>query len=147
MIKVSIKLDKRRRLNSGKFPLKFKVARKDSAIYIPTGYELKEDEWDAKNEKVKGLPEQRVINMKLIKRLSLLNDKIVQLQEEGKLRYFSNKKLSLYLSNDEDEQEYKKIIFSKLRWMLSLRLRIMKAQSWSIQQLQAKSATIATMNL
>lgn len=59
------------------------------------------------NEKVKGLPEQRVINMKLIKRLSLLNDKIVQLQEEGKLRYFSNKKLSLYLSNDEDEQEYK----------------------------------------
>ena len=29
MIKVSIKLDKRRRLNSGKFPLKFKVARKD----------------------------------------------------------------------------------------------------------------------
>ena len=111
MIKVSIKLDKRRRLNSGKFPLKFKVARKDSAIYIPTGYELKEDEWDAKNEKVKGLPEQRVINMKLMKRLSLLNDKIVQLQEEGKLRYFSNKKLSLYLSNDEDEQEYKNHLF------------------------------------
>lgn len=111
MIKVSIKLDKRRRLNSGRFPLKFKVARKDSAIYIPTGYELKEDEWDAKNEKVKGLPEQRVINMKLMKRLSLLNDKIVQLQEEGKLRYFSNKKLSLYLSNDEDEQEYKNHLF------------------------------------
>ena len=111
MIKVSIKLDKRRRLNSGKFPLKFKVARKDSAIYIPTGYELKEDEWDAKNEKVKGLPEHRVINMKLMKRLSLLNDKIVQLQEEGKLRYFSNKKLSLYLSNDEDEQEYKNHLF------------------------------------
>lgn len=111
MIKVSIKLDKRRRLNSGKFPLKFKVARKDSAIYIPTGYELKEDEWDARNEKVKGLPEQRVINMKLMKRLSLLNDKIVQLQEEDKLRYFSNKKLSLYLSNDEDEQEYKNHLF------------------------------------
>ena len=28
MIKVSIKLDKRRRLNNGKYPLKFKVARK-----------------------------------------------------------------------------------------------------------------------
>lgn len=111
MIKVSIKLDKRRRLNSGKFPLKFKVARKDSAIYIPTGYELKEDEWDAKNEKVKGLPEQRVINMKLMKRLSLLNDKIVQLQEEGKLRYFSNKKLTLYLSNEEDKTEYENHLF------------------------------------
>jgi len=111
MIKISIKLDKRRRLNSGRFPLKFKVARKDSAIYIPTGYELKEDEWDAKNEKVKGIPEQRVINMKLMKRISLLNDKIVQLQEEGKLRYFSNKKLSLYLSNEEDKTDYENHLF------------------------------------
>ena len=111
MIKISIKLDKRRRLNSGRFPLKFKVARKDSAIYIPTGYELKEEEWDAKNEKVKGIPEQRVINIKLMKRISLLNDKIVQLQEEGKLRYFSNKKLLLYLSNEEDKTDYENHLF------------------------------------
>lgn len=128
MIKVSIKLDKRRRLNSGKFPLKFKVARKDSAIYIPTGYELKEDEWDAKNEKVKGLPEQRVINMKLMKRLSLLNDKIVQLQEEGKLRYFSNKKLTLYLSNEEDKTEYENHL-SKHKWQSIFPRKIVRVLS------------------
>lgn len=32
MIKISIKLDKRRRLNNGKFPLKIKIARKNSAF-------------------------------------------------------------------------------------------------------------------
>ena len=44
MIKVTIKLDKRRRLKNGKFPLKYKIARKDSALYIATGYELEEKE-------------------------------------------------------------------------------------------------------
>lgn len=101
MIKVSIKLDKRRRLNNGKFPLKFKIARKDSAIYIPSGYELKEDEWDAKNEKVKNIPDYRKVNLKLIKKLALLNEKIEMLQNEGKLRYYSNKKLITYLSGCE----------------------------------------------
>lgn len=111
MIKVSIKLDKRRRLNNGKFPLKFKVARKDKAIYISTGYELKEEDWDAKNEKVKNLPDKRLINIKLGKRLSDINDKVIELQAEGKLRYFSNKKLSLYLSNEEDKKEYENHLF------------------------------------
>lgn len=111
MIKVSIKLDKRRRLNNGKFPLKFKVARKDRAIYIATGYELKEEDWDAKNEKVKNLPDKRLMNIKLGKRLSDINDKVIELQSEGKLRYYSNKKLALYLSNGEDKEEYENHLF------------------------------------
>lgn len=106
MIKVSIKLDKRRRLNNGKYPLKFKIARKDKAIYIHTGYELNAEDWDSENEKVKNLPERRALNMKLGKRLSDINDKVIELQSEGKLRYFSNKKLCLYLSNEEDKEEY-----------------------------------------
>lgn len=111
MIKVSIKLDKRRRLNNGKFPLKFKVARKDRAIYIATGYELREEDWDAKNEKVKNLPDKRLLNIKLGKRLSDINDKIIELQTEGKLRFYSNKKLALYLSNEEDKKEYEEHLF------------------------------------
>lgn len=111
MIKVSIKLDKRRRLNNGKYPLKFKVARKDKAIYISTGYELKDEDWDSKNEKVKNLPDKRLINIKLGKRLADISDKIIELQSEGKLRYFSNKKLTLYLSNEEDKEEYNSRLF------------------------------------
>ena len=76
MIKVTIKLDKRRRLKNGKFPLKYKIARKDSALYIATGYELEEKEWDATNEKVKNIPTRNAINLKLGKRLIELNDKI-----------------------------------------------------------------------
>lgn len=105
MIKVSIKLDKRRRLNNGKYPLKFKIARKDSAIYIASGYELKEEEWDSKNETVKLLPERKTINIKLSKRLAELNDSIYELQQKGQLRFFSNKKLALYLSKEETEEE------------------------------------------
>lgn len=111
MIKVSIKLDKRRRLNNGKYPLKFKVARKNSAIYIATGYELKAEDWDAKNEKIKNLPDKRLLNIKLGKRLSEINEKVIDLQAEGKLRYFTNKKLSLYLSNEEDKKEYESHLF------------------------------------
>lgn len=105
MIKVSIKLDKRRRLKNGKYPLKYKIARKDGAIYIPTGYELKEEEWDAENERVKSLADRRIINIKLGSQLAILNDKIMTLQQEGKMRFYSNKKLLLYLSNKGTENE------------------------------------------
>lgn len=105
MIKVSIKLDKRRRLNNGKYPLKFKIARKESAIYIASGYELKEEEWDSKNEIVKLLPDKKTINIKLSKRLAELNDSICELQQKGQLRFFSNKKLALFLSKEETEEE------------------------------------------
>ena len=105
MIKVSIKLDKRRRLKNGKYPLKYKIARKDGAIYIPTGYELKEEEWDAENERVKSLADRRIINIKLGSQLAVLNDKIMTLQQEGKMRFYSNKKLLLYLTNKGTENE------------------------------------------
>ena len=75
MIKVSIKLDKRRRLKNGKYPLKYKIARKDGAIYIPTGYELKEEEWDAENERVKSLADRRIINIKLGSQFTGFHDK------------------------------------------------------------------------
>lgn len=111
MIKVSIKLDKRRRLNNGKYPLKYKIARKDSAIYISSGYELKEEEWDAKNEIVKLLPDRKLINIKLSKKLSEINDSISDLQQKGQLRFYSNKKLAQYLSHSESEEEAAQQLF------------------------------------
>ena len=52
MIKVSIRLDKRYRLKNGKFPVRIKIARKENVLYLPTGYELEENEWDAESQKV-----------------------------------------------------------------------------------------------
>ncbi len=111
MIKVTIKLDKRRRLKNGKFPLKYKIARKDSALYIATGYELEEKEWDATNEKVKNIPTRNAINLKLGKRLIELNDKIQELQAKGKLRLLSNKKLMSILTNEESDNDIKEHLF------------------------------------
>lgn len=114
MVKISIKLDKRRMLKNGKYPLKFKIARKDCAMYIPTGYELKEAEWDNNNEKVKIRADKHAINMKLTKRLVALNDRLQELQFKGKLRSCSNKKLIEYLTgddNDNPERRYAKTQF------------------------------------
>lgn len=111
MIKVTIKLDKRRKLKNGKYPLKFKIARKNGAIYIPAGYELKEEEWDAKNEKVKSIADRRIINIKLGSQLAVLNDKIMKLRQDGKMRFFTNKKLLLYLTNKGTEEENDKRLF------------------------------------
>lgn len=112
MIKVSIKLDKRRRLNNGKFPLKFRVTRKGYTFFIATGYELREEDWDAEGEKIKNLPDRRVLNIKLSKRLSDLNDRIFDLQAKGTLRTFSNKRLCQYLQNEESEGESKQMLFA-----------------------------------
>ncbi len=100
MIKASIKLDKRRKLNNGKYPLKIKIARKDSAFYLRLPYELKNEEWDARTGKVKNLPERKSINLWLEKKLTSIKEKIYALQESGRLRLYSNKRLQQYLLNE-----------------------------------------------
>lgn len=112
MIKISIKLDKRRRLKNGKFPLKYKIARKDAALYLPTGIELKETDWDDKLQKIKNLPEKTTLNLRLSKKLNNITDKIELLREEGKLRFYNNKNLLLYLSNELNENEKNVHLFS-----------------------------------
>lgn len=107
MIKITIKLDKRRRLNNGKFPLKYKIARRDRALYIPSGIELKEEEWDEKNEKIRLLPDKKMLNARISKRLVFLNGKIAELQESGTLRLYTNKRLVQYLACEETEEEAK----------------------------------------
>lgn len=111
MIKVSVKLDKRHRLKNGKYPLKFRVSRNNKAFYILTGIELREEEWDSKNERVKLLPDRRLIDKK-IARLSMRVDNVIsELQQTGKLRYTSDKKLISLLSSDSTD-EAKQRLFS-----------------------------------
>ncbi len=102
MIKVTVKLDKRYRLKNGRYPLKIKVARNGSAFYIATGFELEEKEWDAVSGKIKKRQSQRIDNIRLSKKVAHINDKIEELREEGKLRSFSNKRLSQLLSGERD---------------------------------------------
>ncbi len=111
MIKVSIKLDKRRRLNNGKFPLKFRVTRKGATFFIATGYELREEDWDDSGEKVKNLPDKRLVNTKLKKRLVEINEKIFGLQAKGLLRTFTNKRLASYLQNEDCGEEEAQMLF------------------------------------
>lgn len=111
MIKVSIKLDKRRKLKNGKFPLKFKIARKNTAFYIPTGYELEEKEWDNKSEKIKNVSDKKILNLKLQKRLFQFCETIQDLQLSGKLRMISNKRLYNILIDGGKDMENTNFLF------------------------------------
>ncbi len=102
MIKATLKLDKRRKLNNGKYPLKIKIARKDTSFYLGTSYELNENEWDADACKVKLRADKKTINLKLEKRLTSIKEKILALQEAGQLRYYTNAKLRSFLLNEDD---------------------------------------------
>lgn len=107
MIKVTVKLDKRYRLKNGKYPLKIKVARNGGAFYISTGFELEEREWDVANSKIRKRQSQRIDNLRLSKKLTYVNDKIEELREGGKLRSFSNRRLSQFLSGEgEPDNDY-----------------------------------------
>lgn len=104
-MKVTIKLDKRHQLKNGKYPLKYRIARKGTAMYIPTGLELGENEWDEKNCKVKNRTDKNQINLRLLKRLGAINEKIETLREEGKLRLYTNKSLVAYINGDTGDED------------------------------------------
>lgn len=111
MIKVSIRLDKRYRLKNGKFPVRIKIARKENVLYLPTGYELEENEWDAESQKVIKRADRKIINARLAKQYYEACEKLSSLQKEGKLRFYSNKKLQDYLNNECTDEQLENNLF------------------------------------
>lgn len=111
MIKVSIRLDKRYRLKNGKFPVRIKIARKENILYLPTGYELEENEWDAESQKVIKRADRKIINARLAKQYYEACEKLSSLQKEGKLRFYSNKKLQDYLNNECTDEQLENSLF------------------------------------
>lgn len=111
MIKVSVKLDKRRKLKNGKYPLKIKIARKDSALYISTGYDLLENEWDAENEKIIKRTDKKQANLRVTRLRLNVCDRIMQLQDQGKLRLYNNKKLLDYICNEYTTEDIRERLF------------------------------------
>ena len=113
-MKITVKLDKRYRLISGKYAVKLSIARNGKTLYIPLGIEVKEEDWDAtgKNQNyVKNIRERNALNMHIRSRLSQAEQAIRDLQLRGLLRQFDNKKLIAYLSTDRKKTE-KRQLFS-----------------------------------
>lgn len=102
MIKITIRLDKRYRLNNGRYPVKLAVARNGKTLYVPLNIELDETDWDADSENhVRNRKDKRALNTILKGRLSHAELLLQELQLKGLLRRFSDKRLIAYLSSDK----------------------------------------------
>lgn len=103
MVKVTVKLDTRHRLADGTFPLKIKIHRKSRALYIPTGRTLSESEWDKTRMKAIPLKANVALNNSLEALRMETERKILELQDSGRLREYTDKQLIEYISDDSTD--------------------------------------------
>lgn len=120
MIKLSITLDKRRKMADDKFPIKFRISRKGKTLYIPSGYNVCMDEWDERVRKVKKAANRNAINLSLSRRYDDMLEAILKLQAEGKLRQYSDKMLVEYLLNGGNSVSDKQLFKVQLDDMLEI---------------------------
>ena len=106
-VSVSLQLDKRRAKKDGTFPIKVLVVRDTQPLRISTGYGVEEKHWNAKGQTIKSAckvyPNITRVNNLLQKQRGGVTDKIMQLQDEGKLHQLSNQELKLVLAGKQSE--------------------------------------------
>lgn len=103
MVKVSVRLDTRRKKNDGTFPLKLAVARRHT-FYVPIGITVRVEDWDDEAQQIINIPNRKVLNAILRQRCSDAETKLLQLQASGKLRSLTDREI-ISLLQKEDENE------------------------------------------
>lgn len=103
MVKVSIRLDTRRRKRDGTFPLKLAVSRKHT-FYVPLGVDVREEDWDEEAQVIRNGANKKILNAVLRQRCSDAETKLLQLQASGKMRSLTDRQI-IALLQKEDENE------------------------------------------
>lgn len=104
MVKVSVRLDVRHRLKDGTYPLKLAVARQGT-FWLPLDIYLREEDWDADNERIINLANRKSLNALIQQRQSEVNMKLMALQNNGTLRGYTKAALIAYLQDDSDDNQ------------------------------------------
>ena len=104
MVKVSVRLDVRHRLKDGTYPLKLAVARQGT-FWLPLDIYLREEDWDADNERIINLANRKSLNALIQQRQSEVNMKLMALQNNGTLRSYTKEALIAYLQDDSDDNQ------------------------------------------
>ena len=110
MVKISLKLDIRRKLDNGTYPIKISVSRKGKTYYIQTGRNIKKESWDSKLGKVIPVRQNVAINSILEEKRLRIEQKVLELQDKGSLHTLTDKQLLDYLSDIDNES--KRALFS-----------------------------------
>ena len=104
MVKISLILDKRYRFKDDTYLIKIKIFRNHEAMYIPTGIKVQEHEWNKDAKKIVQRRDKSVLNLRLTDIYSSIFHKMQELQDKGKLKIITNKKLYNYLVDNSDDK-------------------------------------------
>lgn len=104
MVKISLILDKRYRFKDDTYLIKIKIFRNHEAMYIPTGIKVQEHEWNKDAKKIVQRRDKIVLNLRLTDIYSSIFHKMQELQDKGKLKIITNKKLYNYLVDNSDDK-------------------------------------------
>lgn len=109
MTKISIRLDTRRKLRDGTYPLKIAIARGKSGrtIYLSLDVSLHREDWDVERQVIigKNVPNKAVLSSYIRQRFADAESRIMKLQLAGTLRSYTDKALLSYLKNEEENEE------------------------------------------
>lgn len=104
MVKISLILDKRYRFKDDTYLIKIKIFRNHEAMYISTGIKVQEHEWNKDAKKIVQRRDKSVLNLRLTDIYSSIFHKMQELQDKGKLKIITNKKLYNYLVDNSDDK-------------------------------------------
>lgn len=110
MAKVSVVLEKRYKHKDDTYQIKIKIFRNRKAIYISTGFFVKDNEWDMASHKVIRRRDKTILNNKILALHNNITERITTLQQEGKLRNYDNERLADYLRDNPDTDTNKLFI-------------------------------------
>jgi len=107
MVKVRVKLDKRRALKDGSFPLKIAISRNQQTLYIPLGISMSASDWNDDRQSIvgKSVPNKSILSSYIRQRKSEIETKLLKLQADGTLKSYTDKSLLAYLRKDEDMEQ------------------------------------------
>lgn len=107
MVRINIRLEKRYIRKDGRSTLKVAVHNNGKTLYASTNLYIKAEEWDKDNQKILGV-QNRTLNAILQKKKADMEERLLFLQDKGKLRSMTDKQLLNYLANisDDDKPHY-----------------------------------------
>lgn len=103
MVKLNIRLENRYKRKDGRSGLRLAVHRNGKTLYESLNIYINPDDWDKDKQAIKGAA-NRAMNAMLQKKKADMEERLLQLQDKGTLRTFSDSQLIKYLLGEDGSE-------------------------------------------
>lgn len=137
MVKINIRLENRYKRKDGRSGLRLAVHRNGKTLYTSLNLYIKPEDWDKDKQAIKGVS-NRSMNTMLQRKKVDIEERLLELQNNGTLRTYSDNQLIRYLLGDDDNERphYFKEVLDKYV-ATKKRKRTQEIYSATIRKLQA----------